>query len=417
VPSIPAGVLLDDGLTEEEAVALALANQPLLQELLVDLKLAQADVIQANQLSNPEFLNLFPVGPKQWESTLTAPVEALWLRPRRVAAAQLESCRVAQRLVQDGLNAVRDTRWAYNDLCVAKGRLDLGHQAASLRKQIVDIAEARLRAGDVGELEIFPLRSDYLINLQEVQRLTAETDLARERLRALLGLSRFPVMIDVPGDLAPLPPASWEIEQLVAMAIDSRPDLAATRLAYQAAGERARLARHDYIIVRALIPDINSRGTKGFEAGPGISFTLPIFHQNQGLIARADADVERLGRQCFTLENQIAANVRQAHVRYVQAAAIFAYWHQQILPAAEAAVKQSEKALAENVILPLVVLENTRTMLAARQREMEVRGELRRALAELEWSIGRTLGIDEPVPQAPPAPPAPLPPPEPDPLR
>ena len=85
---LPAGVECGDGLAEHEAVLAALWNNARFQELLVDLEVARADVIQARQLTNPELWSVFPVAAKQLEFALNVPLEAFWLRPRRVAAAR-----------------------------------------------------------------------------------------------------------------------------------------------------------------------------------------------------------------------------------------------------------------------------------------------------------------------------------------
>src|SRR5262245_21113423 len=83
---VPADVTLDDGLTEREAVAVALWNNPAFQEALADLQIQRAELVQAGLLSNPVLSVLFPLGPKQLEFAAKMPLEALWLRPGRVAA-------------------------------------------------------------------------------------------------------------------------------------------------------------------------------------------------------------------------------------------------------------------------------------------------------------------------------------------
>ena len=95
---LPELVDWEDGLSEDEAVTVGLWNNPAYRTLLADLDITRADVIQAAQLDNPQIMTLFPIGPKQWEFALRAPLDVLWLRPIRVAAAQLESARVAERL-------------------------------------------------------------------------------------------------------------------------------------------------------------------------------------------------------------------------------------------------------------------------------------------------------------------------------
>src|SRR5262245_35524350 len=113
--TLPPGVVLEDGLTSDEAVAIALWNSPSFQVPLADLGLARADLVEAGMLRNPVLSLLFPWGPKQFEWTLQFPFDALWQRPRRVAAAQLNLDSVSQRLVWDGLTLVADVRNAFAD--------------------------------------------------------------------------------------------------------------------------------------------------------------------------------------------------------------------------------------------------------------------------------------------------------------
>ena len=159
---IPHWVDWEDGLSEEEAIAIGLWNNPAYQELLADLQVTQADIAQAAQLQNPQMTTMIPLGPKQWEFALQVPLDVLWLRPIRVAAAQLESQRVAERLVQDGLNVVRDIRVAYVDWQLAEQRAVLLKEGAALREEIATIAAGRLAAGEAAELDVSATRLDAM---------------------------------------------------------------------------------------------------------------------------------------------------------------------------------------------------------------------------------------------------------------
>ena len=96
---LPPDSSIDDGLTAQEAVAIALWNSASFQATLADLGIARADLVEAGLLRNPVFSLLFPWGPKQLEWTLQFPFDALWQRPRRVAAARLNAQAVGERLV------------------------------------------------------------------------------------------------------------------------------------------------------------------------------------------------------------------------------------------------------------------------------------------------------------------------------
>lgn len=150
---VPPNVSLQDGLSEEEAVGLALWNNAAFRETLTKLGFSRADLLQSGLLSNPTFSVLFPLGPKQLEFAATFPLEAVWLRPRRVAIARLDSARVAESLVQNGLDLVRDVRFGLSDLELARDRAHLGREAVTLRERIGQITEARQRAGEGSELD------------------------------------------------------------------------------------------------------------------------------------------------------------------------------------------------------------------------------------------------------------------------
>ena len=393
--AIPDLVSFEDGLTESEAVALGLWNNPGYQELLADLQIAGADVIQAHQLANPEVSTMFPVSVKQWEFALTVPLDVLLLRPHRVEVAQLESNRVAERLVQDGLNVVRDIRVAYADLILARQRLQLAGDSSQLRSELSRIAEARLEAGAVAELDVTAMRLDALFSEEEVARTTRDVDLAREKLRFLIGVESTQFELE-PAGPAEAPSMEFDVDTLVGEAVASRPDLRAVRMAVAAACERERLAHRDYLNFSGILPDINGKGQNGVEAGPGLRIMVPIFHQNQGAIARAEAEVERLERQYARLRDTAALEVRQAHTRLLQAREDLEIWRGRVVPRAEAAVTSARKALEEDGVSLLLVLDMTRQLLDARQRELQAATDVRQAIAELERSVGRRL-VDEPA--------------------
>src|SRR5262245_32499214 len=64
---IPPGVDGSDGLSEEEAIALALANNTAFQSLLSELGLTRADILQARLIPNPTLELLLPATPKELE--------------------------------------------------------------------------------------------------------------------------------------------------------------------------------------------------------------------------------------------------------------------------------------------------------------------------------------------------------------
>lgn len=388
-PRIPDGARLEDGLSEDEAVAVALWNNAAFREVLTELGFSRADLIAAGLLSNPVFSVLFPVGPKQLEFAAKFPVEALWLRPRRVAVAQLDVERTAQRLVQQGLDLVRDVRLAWTQAVFATLRARLADENVELSRRIEALAEARLRAGDVSELESLSARMGTLLADEEARRLAGERAVAEARLRAMLGVTpeSAPIVLGTLDE--ELPPAP-DVTRLVDTALAARPDARAAELAIEAARERAGLARWEVLALSGVV-DANGKGERGFEIGPGLEVGIPIFNRNQAGRARAAAEIERATRQYATVRDRIGLEVSEASARLRAATEQLALWRGRALPEMEAAVGSAENAYAAGDVSLFLLLQTSAQRLAIRIRHLEALAEVARARAELERGVGSRL--------------------------
>jgi len=384
---IPEGVSLADGLSQDEAVAVALWNNAAFQADLATLGFARADLIEAGLLKNPVFSVLFPLGPKQMEFTLTAPLEALWQRPRRVAIAKLDAERVAEQLTQHGLNLVAEVKVACSELVLARERARLAQEGARVLGQILEIAEARLQAGDISELEASAARATARSAEEEATRLGREVSIAKDRLRSLLGLGTSQLEFE----LVPRPVTAWRTAEEVALlktAFAARPDLRAAELSMEAAGKRVGWERSRVLALAGML-DINSRGREGFEAGPGVAGNLPIFDAGQGGVTRAQTEMDVAARRYVAVQQQIALEVRQARTRLVQATEAWKTWAERVLPAVEETQKGAAMAYAAGDVSYLFVLETTRELLQAQRRAAELDADLQRALAQLERATGK----------------------------
>jgi cobalt-zinc-cadmium efflux system outer membrane protein len=119
--------------------------------------------------------------------------------------------------------------------------------------------------------------------------------------------------------------------------------------------------------------------------------TLPIFNQNQGLIARAEAEVERAVSQQRTLHDRIIMEVEQAQVRVEQAALEYKVLETQVRPEVELAIRRAEIAYREGDTPFVVVLQTSRQLIDMKLRRVQLEADLQRSWAELERSVGRKL--------------------------
>ncbi len=385
---LPPDVTIDDGLTSDEAVAIALWNSPSFQATLADLGIARADVVEAGLLRNPIFSMLFPVGPKQLEWTLQLPIEAIWQRPKRVAAAELSAQAVGQRLVWEALTLVAQTRTAHANAAIADRRLQLTIENADLVQKLAQIADARLRAGDISELEARAARNDAA-GIQ-VLRYTAEhdRDLSRLTLAALLGINQTAdavrTVIASPIDVTMCGTEASRLEEALA----ARPDVRAAEIGIEAATQRARWERSRVLTLIGIL-DANGSGSDA-ELGPGVNVDVPIFARNQGAIGRADAEIERAGRQYAAVRAQVVADVRSASVVVRQAERAIGAWRDEIVPSLEVERRQSESAYLAGEIPLYAFLDVNRRLIDGRTRLLDAEANLYRATIVLERAIGRS---------------------------
>lgn len=386
--TLPPGASLDDGITEDEAVAVALWNNAAFQELLVDLGLARGDLIQAGLLPNPEFGYFFGVTDKPFKYVFEFPIESLWLRPIRVRSATGESNRTADRLAQAGLDLMRDARQAYADVLLAKERVRVAGEALTLRGRIAELAEKRLKAGDISPQEAATARIDALAAEQDATRIGFEVPVAEERLRNLMGLGS----VRVPLVLEPSPPPeclTFDADALAQEAMRCRPDALAATEAVGAAEARLSFATLGWVRFLGILD--STSGTNGHEFGPALRFTVPLFNRNQGGIARAEAELERAKRNQQTVAYQIILDVQRAYLQYRQACAELEVLRSKVRPEVETAIRRSQAAYLEGNIPIFIVLETTRQLLDNYLREAILVADLRRFWAELERSVGRRL--------------------------
>jgi cobalt-zinc-cadmium efflux system outer membrane protein len=390
----PAGIVLEDGLTPDEAVALALWNNAAFQADLAELGIARADLRDAGLLRNPLLTLLFPLGPKQFEATMNLPIDLIWQRPKRVAAAKLNVERVASNLVDHGLNLVRNVLAAHADLDRALTRSKILQENALVLGEIAELTAARERAGDISGLEEAAVRLQAARAAEDAVAAVRDAELTEENLRGLLGLGLERHAIHLAAG-PPLPDGPAEIDDLLKAAYAFRPSLRAAELAVEAVGKRLGWEQSRVFTLLGLV-DINGEGKEGFEMGPGLQVELPLFNQNQGKTARAREELTQSLHLYAAERQRIAREVREAASRYDSSRRALDIVGRDLLPAAVLAAAGAEQAYARGAISYLALLEFKRRLLEARLREADDIAQLRRAEADLRYSIGfKPMASDE----------------------
>lgn len=390
--NIPPQVNANDGLTEEEAVSIALWNNAQLQADLANITIARADVTDAGVIPNPLIRYLTPSGVLHVSGYINFAFDFLFQRPKRIDAAKVDALRVAQTSLKHIYTIIHDVQVAYTDLLLSKERLIIHQENARLSTEIAELANSRLRNGDISELEMVTFRTDSASAQDDVVKAVLDTAVKKNSLAVLLGFSPDTALILQPTTF--YADSQKVVEQAyLQLAFDYQPELRAAQINIEAIGKRLSWERSR---VFAFISTLNYQHIPGKGGNkflpnafnPGIQMEIPILNRNQGGIAKAKAEMEAAAYQYVAIRQRIALDVENAYQRYEQAWKSYRIWEGSTLPALEEAVRLSQSSYRNGDISYLPVLEAQRQLLNARLRRAEIQADIRRNVSALNYSIG-----------------------------
>lgn len=420
--------LLDDGLSLDDAVKIALLNNPTLQAGYRDVGIARADVVQSGLFSNPTlaFSAQFPEGGgrSNIQTSLAQNIADLWQIPIRKCAAEHALDEAVFRLARSAAQLCIDTKVAYYIAVAA----DQGHIIAKenyeIADRLFDAAVAREKAGVVSELDVNLNRQVLLTAQLEVQQARLDAASARRRLALSLGVTTPIEDIALTTPLSSVSDLALNPPKLLEIARAHRLDLKAARKAAEAAADRVQveyrkifpdfnlgialernerraLPGRDILAdtARASIangaltaPDIQSRAQRDQERrqeidtilGPAFSLTLPLFDQNQAQIAKAVYAYEQAVKQVEALERTIVQEIRQAMDQAETAAEIARFYEESLLPQSLSNLDLSRASYEKGATSLILVLDAQRSLLTARRTAVAARQAAATSLAELE---------------------------------
>lgn len=405
----------DRTLSLEQLVERALSQNQELLALRQSLAETQGLLRQAGMRPNPALGVsaasgdlLASRGERQFEVSYSHVVETAgkrdWLKVGAGIQVQIARFEIADR--ERRLRAAVKTR--YFEALAARRNLAHVRELLALTRKSYELVQARVQAGEAALLEQGLLRV-------ELGRLESdETLIASELERTLIGLGVL-VGEDLGGelaehDLASRLPLQLDPAQLLAQALESRPDLQALR-------SREHLAEAELNLARAqAIPDLVLTGrfahvqtrldAYGFAhiGGPlaplrdkdnllsaGISVSLPLRNRNQGNIEAALARQRAARLQRQALERSVRQDVLSAVSRCQTARQAMSTFVQRVLPEAAANLRMIRGAYELGELRLLDVIAEQRKLLEVQRALDALFREANVAAVELEQALGAPL--------------------------
>ncbi len=290
-----------DGLSSDEAAILAVLANPELRVVRHRRGIADAQLLQAGLLPNPQLSAGFnvPLGGNT-DSTVTGyglgldwEVTALLARNARQEAAKAHAGSADLEIAWQEWQVAEAARLHYGRLRFADRKLALAQQMEQSAEQLHRHTQRSVDLGLQTQSEL----SSAEVALQEARTglVDARSTVERERqaFNHILGLPPQTMVPLAAGDGFPFPD-DVRIEALFDAAVTNRLDLRALRLGYESQEARVRAA------VRSAFPKITLGLTGGRDTdnvqtiGAGLGIELPFFDHNQGAIAKERASRKAL---------------------------------------------------------------------------------------------------------------------------
>jgi cobalt-zinc-cadmium efflux system outer membrane protein len=348
-PRVPAAVaaMLQKPLDRDAVVRIALASNRRLQAQYDRLGIAASEIASATVLAPLEVdleTKLSSSGDfHEIELDVTQDILDLIQMPQRrgVARADLDAARA--RAVAATVDLVARAEVAYLDVVAAQQELELRQTAFDAASASAEIAERQHAAGNISDLALIRERDQREQARVELGRAQVEAEARREPLNDVLGLSGSETKWTIATRLAELPNEMPALDNLERDAIASSLDIAALRAEAEAAAGRVGIAR-----VRAWLPELGvgiaaDHKDGEWDAGPALSIGIPLFNQQQGPRARANAELRRARNEAIATAVELRARAREARQRVLGAYAEARHLRDVVLPQRQRLVDETLK--------------------------------------------------------------------------
>ncbi|MBX7078973.1 MAG: TolC family protein [Nannocystaceae bacterium] len=394
-PTPSAGATLD----AEQAIALALQNNPDVAALVAASDVAEAEVGAAKQLDNPQLrltgFNLDDAigGKAQMNVGLRVPIprpgaiKAQSAGARQLAASADASAQEAERLLRARVYKL------YARLAMLSWDLEETSRAAQLRadrrEQIA--ARAALSAATDLDVAVADVLHAEAKSAQALVRDQLET--VQQELQRIVGTD-VPVQFAVDREQLAVVDRELDRDALVERAMAQRPMLRAAHANVEAARAEVFVARSmtypwfDW----AQVQYAAARDSKPTAFGFGLAIQLPIFSWNRGEIRASRALVRQRELEQQAELSRVAGEVDAAVAAVERTGRRVTELEHELLPQVEAAVKQAEAAQASGALDPVLASDIDTRAVEARRIHLAALLAHREAVIELEAVVGERLG-------------------------
>jgi outer membrane protein TolC len=376
-------------LTLPEAVRRAVLHDPRLQSALARVRMADADALQSTLLPNPVVslsIRLSEGGADPiFDAGLAADLVSILQRPRKMSAADARLRGAVAEVLTALADVVADAQQAYFAVQALTGQLAALEERRKLADRLLQLGQARLKAGETGSLDVIALQTqlmDLEVSLSEKRQDRTE---ARLNLARLMGEPS----ADASWELTTWspPPATRAPERAwIAEALENRSELRAKEWELAALGDELALTR--WMAWEGSDVGAQAEWDQRWSVGPAVTTPLPIFDWGQAKRGKAGAAVLDARHQMTLIQRQVVQEVRAQYANFGATLQTLALARDQLLPLQERRAAQAEASYraGETDIANLLLAEED--LLDTRIKVIELQNKTAVARVKLQRAVG-----------------------------
>lgn len=397
--------LLEQGLTAERVIQLALFNNPRILTTYEGLGVSQADLVQAGLLSNPTLSGSvgFPIGARiggervEYEVSLVQNFLDLFVLPLRKRVAGEQFIADTLLVADEALALAAEARITFVNYQAADRMLETQRLIVRAAWGAAAEMEARFQAGNVTRLAYDAERAAYEESRLELARAELALIEAREEVNRLLGLWGARTTWELAESLPENLPEEPALESLESLAIRQRLDIDAARkrslLMHNALG-LARSTRFFGLVEVGVHVHQESDGPRLL--GPTLSLQLPIFDQRQAMIARLEAQQRQAERRLDALSIDARSKVRAARARLQGTRQMVEHQRAMLLPLLDSVVEGTQRQYNAMQVGLSQLLQAKREQILRYRKYLETVRDYWVERARLERLVGGSLNPPPP---------------------
>ncbi len=311
-------LILQEPLTVDSAVKIAILNNPSMKAAMAGLGVSQADMVQAGLLHNPKLSGFVRKSSEENSKTNTEfevkqDVMDLLFWPLRKRLANTQFKQAEYELAKTTIDFIKEVRIGFYDWQASEHMLSMRRDHFKAEESALELAKRQKESGNINELDWEQQNGVYYQAKIDLGRSELEAKSSRQRLQNLLGLTNSNSDWLSQESLPDLPSEEFSLSELEEKAISNRIEIAIKRQAMKAFEQSLTMAR--FGVIPSVEGGFNWEKESSGEKLKGLAFEtdVSVFDHKQADRLRAKAQIEAGKKELEALDAQVRMEVRLAY--------------------------------------------------------------------------------------------------------